>query len=361
MEQNTDAMELLDLVIRPAFCVKDGIIIQVNEAAQRRMISPGTEISALLITGKQEYPEFNGGCLYLTLSLSGQTCGASVLRQKDADIFLLDQETEQAELQAMALAAQELRGPLASVMTLSDWLFSAGSGNSDPTSKEQIAQINRSLFQMLRIVSNMSDAARYAASTDSGQEVRNICAIFEEIFAKASDLLTKVNIRLHYSGLPEPILCLADEDLLERAVYNILSNAVKFTPKDSTIEVRLTRQGNKLYLTVQDGGSGIPDQLWGSVYSRYRREPAIEDGRFGIGLGLVLVRSAAALHGGTVLMEQPENGGVRITMSMEIRQRQVGIFRSPIFKVDYAGERDHGLIELSDVLPSALYEKEKIN
>jgi K+-sensing histidine kinase KdpD len=143
-------------------------------------------------------------------------------------------------------------------------------------------------------------------------------------------------------------------------VYNLLSNAVKFTPRGGYIDAKLTRRGTKLYLTVQDSGSGVDPKVRGNVYSRYLRQPGVEDGRFGIGLGMVLIRSAAAAHGGTVLMEHPEGLGARITMTMTIRQSS-GSLRSNILKVDYAGERDHGLIELAESLPSKLYEKEYIN
>ena len=110
-----------------------------------------------------------------------------------------------------------------------------------------------------------------------------------------------------------------------------------------------------LYLTVQDTGTGIPEALRGSLFSRYQRQPAIEDGRFGLGLGLVLVRSAAAHHGGTVLVDSPKGIGTRVTMTLAIRQDIPKGFRSPILRVDYSGERDHGLVELSDVLPAECY------
>ena len=63
------------------------------------------------------------------------------------------------------------------------------------------------------------------------------------------------------------------------------------------------------------------------------------------------------LHGGTVLIDHPEGAGTRITMTLAIRQAPPGNLRSPRLRIDYAGERDHGLVELADVLPASLYEK----
>ncbi|MDY4507211.1 MAG: ATP-binding protein, partial [Candidatus Faecousia sp.] len=104
-----------------------------------------------------------------------------------------------------------------------------------------------------------------------------------------------------------------------------------------------------------DNGPGFAQNLLGSVYNRYLRQPCIEEGRNGLGLGMVLVRSAAASHGGAVLIDQPEGGGARVTMTIAIRQSTSGTLRSPILRVDYAGEQDHALVELSDCLPPSLY------
>ena len=109
-------------------------------------------------------------------------------------------------------------------------------------------------------------------------------------------------------------------------------------------------------LQIQDSGSGIPDAIRGNLHSRYQRQPGIEDGRFGIGLGMVLIRSAATIHGGTVLVDQPQGGGTRITMTIAIRSNSSGNLRSNVLRVDYSGERDHGLMELSETLPAFLYE-----
>ena len=116
-----------------------------------------------------------------------------------------------------------------------------------------------------------------------------------------------------------------------------------------------------LYLTVQDSGNGIAQELRSNVHSRFRRQPGLEDTRFGIGLGMVMIRSAASAHGGTVLIDHPDGCGTRLTMSMAIRQDTDSVVRASTLQVDYAGERDHTLIELSDILPSFLYASKKIN
>lgn len=361
MEQKESNSGMLDLIVQPAFAVRNGVIATLNDAAKAYFLEPGTPISQLLTTGQTEYEELSEGCLYLTLSIGGVPCGASVRKMDDIAVFTLEQEADQSELQAMALAAQELRAPLSNVMMVADQLFPVADDGEDPDMKAQTAKINRGLFQMLRIISNMSDAYRYSQQTEQKMAVVNITALLDEVFEKSAQLLQHGGTELHFENLKQDIFALADREKLERAVHNIISNAVKFSQKGGCVDARLSCRNNMLYLTVQDSGSGIQGEMRGNVHTRFQRQPGLEDSRFGIGLGMVLIRGAAAAHGGTVLIDHPDGCGTRITMSMAIRQNTDNMVRTSMMHVDYAGERDHSLIELSDVLPSSAYESKKIN
>lgn len=355
MEQTDNIFGMLDLMIRPAFCVKDGTIVYTNEAARSHMVPEGAAIEPLIASGKTAYAEFTGGCLYLNLCISGNTCGASVKQLSGYHIFTLDDEDTQAHLQAMALAAQQLREPLTSLMTSADRL--ASTAGQDEASQEQLARLSRGLYQMQRLVSNMSDAANFSSSVISCKQVHDAQLVFSELFQKISALLAHTQITLQFTNLSTPLYCLMDIQQIERAVYNIISNAIKFTPDGGMIDAKVSKSGNRLILTVTDTGSGIPEELRGSIFSRYLREPAIEDGRRGIGLGMVLIRSAATAHGGAVLIDQPGEKGTRITMTMVIGQGKECQMHSPILMVDYAGERDHALMELSDKLPASAFRR----
>lgn len=355
MEAKKEENGMLDLMIRPGFCVKENIICQVNQAARSLLILPGTDVRTLLLTGAEEYAAFEGGCLYVKLNLSANGCGASVVRMDETDVFVLDQESDDGELQALALAARELREPLTSVLICADRLLPLTDAPSS-AEKELAARLNRGLHQLLRIIGNMSDAGRCAVS--ARMETRNVPQVLAEIMEKAQVLVQHAGLTLTYQGLQEELPGLVDAEQLERAVLNILSNAIKFTPKNGTIDARLTRRGRMLHLSIQDSGSGIGENVKSSIFRRYLRQPGIEDGRYGLGLGMVLVRSTATNHGGTVLIDQPKGTGTRVTLTLALRQRSDAQLRSPIMRVDYAGERDHGLIELSDTLPASVYEKE---
>lgn len=361
MEQRNNITQLLDTMVYPAFCAKDGVITMINQEAERAMVRIGDPVKSLMVTGHTEYAELGDGCLNLTLKLAGKLCCASVMRIDDFDAFVVDQDPEQTQLQAMALAAQQLRMPLSNIMAVADNLFPMKELSADPAANELAARVNRGLFQMLRIIGNMSDAYRYSTDTVPQMEYRDICSIWDEIWEQNAHLVSHAGLTLHYTGLRESIICLVDSEKLERAASNMLSNAIKFTPKGGIIDVRLTRRGAMLYLSVQNTGDTIPDSLRSSVYSRFLRQPGVEDSRHGIGLGMVLIRSTASCHGGTVLMEHSNTIGTRITMTMAIRQKSDLPIRTPAQRVDYAGELDHKLIELSECLPTELYKKDSVH
>lgn len=361
MEQTGDIITMLNQMPCPAFLVQDGTLKYINPAAHRYALMVGSKISDLLATGIQEYQDFQGGCLYLTLRIGNTVCGASVTKIQEFDYFVLEQDSDQAELQSMALAAQQLRTPIANVMSVADQLFPMSCFDDNSTAQDQAARINRGLYQMLRIISNMSDAYRYTRETVPNLETRNICAFLQELFDENAPLIQHTGVTLSFTNLPETVYCLIDPEKLERAVSNILSNALKFNTRGGSIRANLTRRGAMLYLTVHNTGCSIRENPQGTIYNQYQRHPGIQDSRFGIGLGMVLIRRAAAVHGGTVLVEQSEERGTTLTMTIAIRQSAGSSVRSNIFHMDYAGERNHWLLELSESLPAELYQRENVN
>ncbi len=351
MEEQKDILDLLDMMVQPVFCVKDNIIIRANTPAQQLLLPVGADVRPFLESGAEEYAEFTGGRLYLTLRLYGQCLGVSIRRMQDLDVFEVEPSQASSALRAMALAAAALRRPLSSALT--DAAALTGS-HLAPEAQLHLAQLNKGLYQILRLLGNMADAEYVSAHAH--METMDVPGILREIFEKASALLESAGVALHYQDLAEPIYCQADPALLERAVLNILSNAVKFAPKGSRIDASLVRRGRTLRLTIQDRGSGIAREVMGDLFQRYLRQAGIEDGRFGLGLGMHMVQAAASYHGGTLLLVPGADGGTRIVLTLAIRQGEGRRLQSPVFPVDYTGGFDHSLVELADCLPAQMFD-----
>lgn len=351
MNIQNDLQGLLNHYSCPAFSVKENIVTACNQAAEALLLNTGMDIRQLLMTGAEDYAAFQDGCLYLKLKLSSKGVGASVTSLGSSHLFLVDQNPEDADLRSLALAARELRSPLSNLMIAADTLMR--SANNDESLQEQLARLNRSLHQMHRLVNNMSDAGRSDILTATG--IHDWNRLIHDVFEKVQTQLIGTNVTLTYEGLSETIHGLANEGQMERAILNIVSNAMKFMPEGGTIHASLTRKNNMLHLSICDSGSGIAENVLSNVFTRYQRQPGIEDSRYGIGLGMVLIRSAAADHGGTVLIDRPEGSGTRVTMTMAIRENEP-VLRTPV--IPPLSDRSRTVLtELSDSLPWEFYKK----
>lgn len=349
--------DLLDRMEYPAFCAEDGIIRYANQAALSRSVVVGDPVLPILGPEQEAYRDFTGGCLSMTLALNGVRFDASVTKLGGMDLFTLEPGFESGELQALALAARELREPLNSLMAATESLFSRHAEERDAHDAREMALINQNLYRFLRLVGNMSDAGSLARAD---LEFRDATAVAQEIFDNARDLCEAAGVTLEFTNLPVSAYTMLDSDRLERAIYNLLSNALKFTPAGGTIRSQLVRRRNNLHLILEDPGAQLDFSMAGGLFRRYLREPGLEDSRQGIGLGMSLVRSIALAHGGTVLAENRPEGGVRVTLSLPIRQEHTCPLRSPVLRIDYAGERNHALVELSENLPPELYAPDKL-
>lgn len=349
MQDQNKVYDLLKIIDRPAFAVSDGCILFANDAALQREVKIGTQIDSLFVTGKEDYPPFTEGRLHLRLCIADTVWDASVTRVMDTDVFLLEHAIKESELRILSLAALQLRGPLTELTALTDRLSKEDS--------ELTAKLHRSLLSMQRLVGNMADAPRYTNAVNYQMQTKNVTAYCAEIMEKAGVLLEKAGFHLGYEGPTEEIFALVSPERLERAIYNLLSNAMKFSPAGSTISVRLKKRNEMLMLTVSDEGSGFAGCGNENIFTRYLREPAIEDSRMGMGLGMLYVCAAASAHNGTVLVRQTEGKGLSVTITISTKKNLLGMLHSDVTPIDYSGGQDHALLELSDVLPPELYKK----
>lgn len=356
MEQVTECPAYLETMACPAFTVRDGNIHQANQAALQRQLSLGTAVSQIICIGAEDYEHFCSGRLCLTLCIQEIKYNATVTAVDDAHLFCIETAYAEPELRAFALAAQHLREPLANAMANTELMLPSNTVHEDPETYKQLTQISRSLYQLLRAVSNMSDAAQYKHLQPSKMQLRDAAAVFDELLEKASNMVSQTGHALRYKVPQQSIYCLLDTEKLERAVLNLLSNAIKFAPGGSQIYAALQNSGNRLSFTVTSNRGNDP-QLHSDIFHRFLREPGLEDGRSGIGLGMSIVHSVAAAHGGTVLWETPNDTDIRFTMTIKIKKAENETsLRSPVRLLsDYAGGRDHFLVELSDILPNDLY------
>jgi signal transduction histidine kinase len=119
---------------------------------------------------------------------------------------------------------------------------------------------------------------------------------------------------------PQAVGITGDPARLQQAVWNLLTNAVKFTPKGGQIEVELRRRHSHVEIVVSDTGQGIAADLLPHLFERFWQGDSTITRRYsGLGLGLALVRHLIEAHGGTVSARSPGEGmGATFTVSLPV-------------------------------------------
>ena len=109
----------------------------------------------------------------------------------------------------------------------------------------------------------------------------------------------------------------ADPELLAFAIYNLITNGVKYSPKSSTIQVRVEDATSEVHISVTDNGQGIAPGDKEKIFERfYRSQPAENRGEEGTGIGLSLVKEIVQQHGGTIAVESAPGTGSRFTIAV---------------------------------------------
>jgi two-component system heavy metal sensor histidine kinase CusS len=165
--------------------------------------------------------------------------------------------------------------------------------------------------RLSRIVDNLLFVARVDAEREPITRKRfDARAATEKIVTFYESVAEDRHVRFRCSGDGQ---IEADPDLFERALANLLDNALRFTPENGSIEIRLSDQNTDFEVAVIDSGSGIAAEHLPRVFDRfYRAEPS--RGSDGAGLGLALVKSIVELHGGSVMIQSDVGRGTTVKL-----------------------------------------------
>lgn len=245
--------------------------------------------------------------------------------------------------------AQELRGAMANVYAAANRLAPTEARERDADVDKNAAIFTQSYYRMYRVVGNLSDAPKLAetgkfaalGNDDVVGVVRGVCERAEALFEDAGVTLT---FRADKVGQ----IIAMDAALIERLVLNLLSNALKFTPKGGCVDVRVRVAERRVYLTVADTGRGIPPEKLERVFERFLDTDAMDPPPHGVGLGLALCRRIAEGHGGTIVAESEEGRGATFTVALPNERAKNTVLRQP--RIEYAGGFNQTLLELSDAL-----------
>jgi two-component system heavy metal sensor histidine kinase CusS len=170
--------------------------------------------------------------------------------------------------------------------------------------------------RLSRIVDNLLFVARVDAAREPIARKRfDARAEVEKIAAFYQTLADERHVAITCSGEGE---IYADPDLFERAVGNLLDNALRFTPENGSIQIALSEHDANFEVAVSDNGSGIAPEHLPRVFDRFYRAESSR-GSDGAGLGLALVKSIVDLHGGSAKIESEFGRGTTVKLTFPLR------------------------------------------
>ncbi|MGK5551499.1 sensor histidine kinase [Actinomadura kijaniata] len=217
--------------------------------------------------------------------------------------------SRERQQQLIADAGHELRTPLTSLRTNIDLLLrSEETGRELPPGQRHrmLTSVKAQMLELSSLVGDLLELAR----PDEREPAREQVALHETV-GRAVERARLRGPGLRVEAETTPWYVLGDPGQLERAVVNLLDNAVKFSPPDGTVEVRL-KDGE---LTVRDQGPGIPADELPHVFERFWRSPSARS-LPGSGLGLSIVARVVAEAGGRVSLEPADGGGTLARMRL---------------------------------------------
>jgi signal transduction histidine kinase len=235
----------------------------------------------------------------------------------------MTRELAVARLQSdfVASVSHEFRSPLTSIRQLSSLLGQGRLASADQHQRAyaflaaESERLERLIVGLLDFGQIEAGSARYRMeSTEAADLVRDVVETFERT-------LSTEGYRVELALPDSPCRIRADREALGRALWNLLDNAVKYSPVNRTVRVEVAPEGDRLSISVRDRGIGIPAAEQQAIFGKFvRGARSREIGVKGTGLGLAIVQHVVAAHGGDVRLESTPGAGSRFTLRIPLEQ-----------------------------------------
>jgi two-component system sensor histidine kinase MprB len=242
------------------------------------------------------------------IPVSGRDELASLAADFNTMLAALD-ESQQAQQQLIADASHELRTPLTAHRANIELL--ARPDLPVEHRERVLGAAVRATEELSALVGDLIEAARDGRSVDAREPLA-----LDELVAAAVERGRRRAPALRFETRLEPYTLVGARSRLERAIDNVLDNAIKWSPPGGTVDIRLA--GGTL--TVRDRGPGIPEADLPHVFDRFYRAPAAR-ALPGSGLGLAIVKQTVDDHGGGVTVAVADDGGTLVTLRFDSDER----------------------------------------
>jgi len=220
--------------------------------------------------------------------------------------------------QAMHFVTHEMRTPLTAIQGSSELMARY---NLSEDKRRQIAElINTESKRLGRMIETFLSVERLSAGQiELRREPFEADEVVSACVARARPLAERKRIRLRAEPVSDGTLA-GDRELMEYAIYNLLTNAIKYSPAETEVSVTGHRRGERVQIAVRDQGIGMDRQELRKIFQKfYRTRRAEASGEAGAGIGLCIVQEIVGLHGGSIQVESEPGKGSCFTVVLPAR------------------------------------------
>lgn len=341
--------ELFGLSLEPVLLAKNGRAVYANAAAEQ-LFGPEAGSAPLRAFLNPELTELQAGTCIVETEVRGARYLVRVQNTEGLRLYLF-RVAEDAPEQINEAFRYALRSSLMELNVNCSLLLDKAEALADSSLTGQLSAVNRGIYRLNRILTNLSLIQDAAAGKLVFRPVRlELCGFLRALADSVSALFPAPELRLQ---LPDSLEATADPALLETLTLNLLSNAILHAKGCTRVSLSLHVLRDQLVLSVDDDGCGIaPDQLQ-RVFDRYRHGFELSTMANGAGFGLTAVREIARAHGGTLLLESREGSGtaVRVSLSRTLKVQPSMQDAGPAYERSY----NSILTGLADCLPPSAF------
>jgi PAS domain S-box-containing protein len=229
-------------------------------------------------------------------------------------------ELDRIKSDFVATVSHELRTPLTNIIGTIEMLAEGDYGELNPQQQRTVEVLDRNSHRLLDLVRDLLDL-NHIESGGLGLQRRptDLGDLFERVHSQVVSLAANKRIDLRFEAAGELGSVVVDSHQIERALLNLVTNAIKFTPEGGEVSVRAARTGDQLRFVVTDNGIGIPEHEQQHLFTRFfRSSVATENAIPGTGLGLVIVKHIVEGHGGTISVDSVVGQGTTVTVCLPL-------------------------------------------
>jgi len=251
--------------------------------------------------------------------------------------------------------SHELRTPLNIIFSTTQLVTMYNNSTPSQLNGEKlnhhICTIKQNCYRLLKLVNNLIDLTRLDSGfIELNLENKNIIDMIENITLSTADYVESKSRQLIFDTDVEEKIMAFDEEKLERVMLNLISNAVKFTKPNDTIEVIICDRKDTLLIKVKDSGIGIPSDKQEIIFQRFRQvDPLYNRNQEGSGIGLSIVKSLIELHGGTISVDSIYGKGTEFIIELPARLVDQKEDSAPTHELSKQSNVEKVHIEFSDI------------